>query len=228
MKHPIEAVLFDMDGTIIDNLPILTEGVRLAVKDRLGKEIEVSDILRQAGRSLPDFMSTLLPVSEIYHEDLLQKIREDFEGYYKLNVSEAQTFKGIEACLSELSDGYCLGVVSSRLSGVQADLARLGIGQYFDVAITRQDTEYHKPSPAPLLLASNRLGISPESCVYVGDAVADVQAAKAAGMVSVAAAYGASAINELAAEQPDASASSSYELSSIINKIAAVRRGELS
>ncbi len=73
-----------------------------------------------------------------------------------------------------------------------------------DVVAGLEDTERHKPDPAPLLHGAAGLGVDPATCVYVGDAVVDVEAARAAGMGAVAVTWGAGEAGALAASGPDA------------------------
>ena len=94
--------------------------------------------------------------------------------------------ENIEEIIKKLSEKYVLAVVTSRTKeNVFKSPQMKKIESYFKLAITYQDTENHKPHPEPLLLATEKLALLPEECVYVGDAESDVVAAKAAGMKSV-------------------------------------------
>ena len=74
---------------------------------------------------------------------------------------------------------------------------------YLHVLVTLEDTEEHKPDPAPLLLAVERMGCTPAEAVYVGDAVVDVQAARRAGMAAVGVTWAAGARSDVVAARPD-------------------------
>ena len=100
--------------------------------------------------------------------------------------------------------GYRLGIVTSK-SRPQAELAfRLcALEPLVDVTICAEDTTHLKPAPDPLLLAAARLDVAPARCLYVGDTIHDLGAARAAGMASAAAPWGAGAHEALAALAPD-------------------------
>jgi pyrophosphatase PpaX len=74
------------------------------------------------------------------------------------------------------------------------------------------DTDAHKPDPAPLVLAADRLGHQPGECAYIGDAVVDVLAAQAAGMDPIAVTWGAGVLDELSAAGPSVLAATAVEL----------------
>jgi pyrophosphatase PpaX len=104
------------------------------------------------------------------------------------------------------ADGVRLGVVTAKLRAT-AELAfrRLEVGHLFEVLVGGDETEGHKPSPDPLLLAARRMGVDPIDCAYVGDSPFDIRAAKAAHMYAVAVTWGRIHEREtLAAEQPAA------------------------
>ena len=90
----------------------------------------------------------------------------------------------------------------------------LGISQHVDVLVAMEDTDRHKPDPTPLLLALQRMGRSSNAAVYVGDAVVDVLAGKAAGMDTLAVTWGAGLPEALHAVRPTAVASTAGELRS--------------
>ena len=100
--------------------------------------------------------------------------------------------------------GVRLGAATSKRRGSAAEALRLaGLDTYLDVLVTLEDTDEHKPDPAPLLLAVERLGGSPAESTYVGDAVVDVQAARRAGMGAVGVTWGAGTWADVVAAEPD-------------------------
>jgi pyrophosphatase PpaX len=122
---------------------------------------------------------------------------------------------GMEDVLARLKEeGRRLGIVTAkRRVTVDLAFAKLPIGHFFDVVVGGDETERHKPDPAPLLLAAERLGVDPDDCVYVGDSPFDIRSAKAAGMHAVAVTWGR--IHDrarLAPEQPDAIVDTAEEL----------------
>jgi pyrophosphatase PpaX len=105
---------------------------------------------------------------------------------------ELEACEGMEDVIVRLhEDGVRLGVVTAkRRSTVDLAFARLRVGHLFETVVGGDETEQHKPEPAPLLLAAERLGVDPMDCAYVGDSPFDIRAAKAAHMYSVAVTWG--------------------------------------
>ena len=106
-----------------------------------------------------------------------------------------------------------VGVVTSkrRQTALMA-LRGVGLEGRLPLLATLEDTQRHKPLPDPLLHAVAVLGVEPPSCVYVGDAVVDVEAARAAGLGAIAVTWGAGLASDLDAAAPDALAHSVGEL----------------
>ena len=111
-------------------------------------------------------------------------------------------------------DGRRLGVVTAkRRATVELAFARVPLGHLFETVVGGDETELHKPDPAPLLLAAKRLRVSLGDCAYVGDSPFDMRAARAAGMHGVAVTWGR--IHDrsvLEREQPDAIVDTAEEL----------------
>jgi pyrophosphatase PpaX len=99
---------------------------------------------------------------------------------------------GMEDVLATLHErGHRLGIVTAkRRLTVDLAFARLPIEQFFETVVGGDETELHKPHPAPLLLALERLGAAPEDAVYIGDSPFDMQAAKAAGLYAIGVSWG--------------------------------------
>ena len=101
-------------------------------------------------------------------------------------------FDGIEHALTALKDeGRTLGLVTAKRRGtVDLAFARLPIEHFFDVVVAGNETERHKPDPAPLLLALERVEADAADAAYVGDSPYDMQAARSAGMYAVGVTWG--------------------------------------
>ncbi len=113
--------------------------------------------------------------------------------YRKAHNEMLRPIEGISGLLERLADaGVRIGVVSSKKTDyIDLGLDRLGVGSWVDVLVGADDTERHKPGPEPLLYAAGLLDAKPSRCVYVGDAVTDVVAGRAAGMATIAVTWGA-------------------------------------
>ena len=126
-----------------------------------------------------------------------QRAAELVESYLAWNVEHLdeliQEYPGVAELLVDLgASGATIGVVTSKRHPAAAStLEAAGLALLLPVLVAMEDTAHHKPHPEPLLLALERLGVGADQCVYIGDAVVDVQAARAAGMAAIAVTWGA-------------------------------------
>jgi len=207
VRYPV--VLFDLDGTLIDSGPIILASMRHATRTVLAREFSDEELLAHVGGAGLDDQMRALDAARV--DELVRLYREHNEPLH----ADLGWCSGMQPVLDRLADeARTLGLVTAkRRATVDLAFAALPLEHYFDVVVCSGDTERHKPSPEPLLSAAERLGVEPRECVYVGDAPFDVQAAKAAGMGSVAVTWGRIHTRErLEAEEPDAIVDSPEEL----------------
>jgi pyrophosphatase PpaX len=196
--HPV--ALLDLDGTVIDSVRLIRESHRHATRTVLGVDWEDEVLVRHVGRPLLEQMEVFSP----------ERARELYDVYREWNHANTaallQPYPGIEPLLAELRDaGVRLGVVTSKSrDAVDLAFAVLPLDGYFDVVITSDDSERHKPDPDPLLVALDRMGGAVEDAVYVGDAPYDIRAGHAAGMATIAVTWGFFGRHDLASEAPGA------------------------
>jgi len=184
MRHP--TVLFDLDGTLVDSGAMILASYRHATRTVLAREIP-DDVLSGfiGGGSIREHMRSL----DVERADELVAVyREHNEPLH----DELEAFPGVESLLERLSaEGRKLGIVTAkRRRTVELAFAVLPIERYFGVVVTTESTERHKPHPDPVLFALDALGSDPEDAAFVGDSPFDVQAGKAAGVFTVAVAWG--------------------------------------
>jgi pyrophosphatase PpaX len=205
-----QTVLFDLDGTLVDSGAIILASFRHATRTVLRREIPDHELLAAVGGpGLREQMEALDP----------ERAEELIEVYSVHNVGlhdDLQPCAGILDALERLRDeGRRLGVVTAKRRATLALAFEVlpELERFFEVGIGAEDTERHKPHPEPLLAALDRLGASASGAVYVGDSPFDVQAAKAAGMASLAVTWGRIHSRErLEREEPNAIAESVEEL----------------
>jgi pyrophosphatase PpaX len=133
-------------------------------------------------------------------------MREVYRAYQKETHDTMVTpVPGAREALERLrSAGMSLGVVTSKSLPVALEgLNLFDLASFFATLVTYEDTTRHKPNPDPLFVAAERMGLEPGEMIYVGDAVVDVQAGKAAGMRTAAVIWGAGQVDALRAAQPD-------------------------
>jgi pyrophosphatase PpaX len=206
VRFPV--VLFDLDGTLIDSGPMILASFRHATRSVLGREIPDRELVASTGGSTLEVqMSAFDP----------HRVDELVAAYRAHNIPLHERLEcciGVQDVLEVLeAQGRRLGVVTAkRRRTAELAFTRLGIGRHFDVVVTCDDTDAHKPDPEPLLLALERLGARPEEAAYVGDAPFDVSAARAAGVFAIAVRWGGMHI----VDDADAFADSAEELLDVL------------
>ena len=181
-----KTVVFDLDGTLCDTVALILASFRHAHSTVLGAELDDAESRTWIGRTLADIYAATPE-----HAEALSRAYVDFN---LANLEQLQTdVAGIDALLDALGDaGVTVGVATSkRRPAAERSLAASGITDKVQLVSTLEDVTEHKPNPAPLLHALTQLGADASEAVYVGDAIYDVQAAKAAGMDQIAVTWGA-------------------------------------
>lgn len=184
LRH--RAVLFDLDGTLIDTRELILASFRHALRTVLGRTLP--DEVFLAGQGIPLF-------TQMCRFDA-ERAEELTRVYTEFNLREhdrlAREFPGVRQLLADLHGaGALLAVVTSkRRQGAEMGLVRFGIAPYLATAVFMEDTSEHKPSPAPVQEALRRLGCRPAQAVMVGDSPFDMESARAAGVEPVGVAWG--------------------------------------
>jgi N-acetyl-D-muramate 6-phosphate phosphatase len=191
-KIPTRAVLFDLDGTLIDSAPDLA-GAANEMRIARGMPALSSQELRpMVGAGARGMLAVALQVTPADAE--FATLREEFFQRYEARLTcETKLFDEMPAVLDALRvHNVPWGIVTNKAQRFTEPLVR-ALHLHLNsaaVVISGDTTPHSKPHPAPLLEASRRMNISPGDCVYVGDDLRDVQAGRSAGMHTVAAAWG--------------------------------------
>jgi phosphoglycolate phosphatase len=215
------AVLFDLDGTLADTAADLAAAVNKMRRVR-GLDLVALDKLRplaSAGaRGLIGGAFGKTPDDAGF-----TALREEFLANYAADICiETTLFPGIPEVLDELaSRGVPWGIVTNKAQRLTTPLAdQLGLTSIAGCIVCGDTTPHAKPHPAPLLHAAELLAMAPAQLVYVGDDLRDVQAGRAAGMLTVAAAYGYCGNDLPAIEwQADYVVNSTEELTALLREI---------
>ena len=202
------AVLFDLDGTLIDTTELILASCRHTFDRHLRGGCPPREaLIATFGRSLPEtLVETALAEGvrdpHAFAAEMLATYRAHNDEHHDTLI---RPFEGVEPMLHALrASGLRLGVVTSkRERSARRGMARYRLADFFDVGIFHDDTESHKPDPAPLLEAARRLDVAPADTVYIGDSVHDIAAGRAAGMRTIAAAWGPFPRADLEAAGPD-------------------------
>ena len=186
-----DAVLFDLDGTLVDTAPDMVDASLVAVQADEGHEPISYELARSyVSHGAVGLVGLAFPNVDA---DTHERLRLRFLDVYEQAVCVRSTlFGGLETLLDQLdAGGVPWGVVTNKPMRMTDPLmTALGIDVRAACAISGDTIPERKPDPAPLLLASEQTGVAPSRSVYIGDAARDIQAGRAAGMHTVAAAYG--------------------------------------
>ena len=197
MKFPmkpfqnIEAVLFDLDGTLIDSAPDLGSAADKLRTDRGQTSLPLENYRPMAGAGARGMLGVALGLSP-EHPDFPLLREEFFVNYENCLTERTYAFAGVEELIEQLLQRKMLwGVVSNKSKRFTDPLTHSMPLFATARAIVSGDTTAHaKPHPEPLFEAARRLGLAPERCLYVGDDERDIVAGLAAGMGTVAVSYG--------------------------------------
>ncbi|MCE5180278.1 MAG: HAD-IA family hydrolase [Betaproteobacteria bacterium] len=187
----MKAVLFDLDGTLADTAPDLGHALNLQ-RERHGLPSLAQEIIRPYAShgtvGLFDIGFGLTP-----QDARFAPMREEYLALYTANLCLHTTlFPGMAELLDELEDkGIAWGVVTNKPARFTNPLMeQLGLINRAASIISGDTCPHPKPHPEPLLAAAREIGVAPQSCLYIGDAERDIEAAHAADMPAILAAYG--------------------------------------
>ena len=193
------ALLFDLDGTLVDSVPLIVESSRLTALE-LGISVTEREIINMIGLPLVQAGDLLLGEGsgELYYRTYQKHFASLYESYFNL-------FSGVWEMLTECR---CLGakmaIVTSKSDlGANITLDRLNLRGFFDVIVTCNSGCGHKPQPEPALFAMERLNATPKDSVFIGDSMYDMQCGRAAETATCAVSWGSGTEEELLAEKPD-------------------------
>jgi N-acetyl-D-muramate 6-phosphate phosphatase len=187
----IAAVLFDLDGTLVDSAPDLAAAANAMRAVRGLAPLPYEALRPMAGSGARGMLARAFERTPA-DADYLALRDEFYDCYEPRMLDTAAVFAGIEALLGQLERlGLSWGIVTNKAERFAGPMVReLSALRAASTLVCGDTTPHTKPHPAPLLEASRRLGVDPARCVYVGDDRRDIDAGHAAGMATVAASWG--------------------------------------
>lgn len=182
VNRKITTVLFDFDGTLMNTNDLIIDSWRHTYRVLEDKDIDEYEIIRTFGEPLIKSMEKAFP--NIPLDDCVNIYR----SYHRNSFGDRITlFPGIKEMLGQLKDlGYKLAIVTSRAELTTNEaLEKYEIQDYFDVVVTCDDTDKHKPDPEPVFIALKKLNSNADESLMIGDSMYDISCAKNAGVLSV-------------------------------------------
>ena len=186
-KRKIKAVLFDLDGTLLDTLPDLHAATNAMLLDMGQPELPLESVRSYVGRGIPNLikraMADSLHVSEDGAPASPEAIASFRRHYARENGRQVSVYPGVVKGLERLKAlGLPLGIVTNKADAfIRPLLEQTGIADYFDVLVGGDLLPKVKPDPSPVVWACGRLGFLPQEVLFIGDSVNDFLSARAAG-----------------------------------------------
>jgi mannitol-1-/sugar-/sorbitol-6-/2-deoxyglucose-6-phosphatase len=186
MPRPIEAVVFDMDGVLIDSEPIWRR-VEKNVFGKVGVALSDDDLVETMGVRIAEVVGRWYERRPWEGPSPREVEKEIIEDVAETIASEGRLEEGVVEAIDYV-DGLGLRLAlasSSPMRLIEAVLSLDDLAKRFEVVLSAEEEELGKPDPAVYLSAARALGVAADRCLAIEDSVAGVAAAKAAGMVSV-------------------------------------------
>jgi len=191
MFNDIDAVLFDLDGTLIDSAPDLGAAADKMRTDRGMASLPLTDYRSMAGAGARGMLGVAFGLTP--EDAAFAALKEEFFVNYEACMTQrTYAFDGVADLIAKIDQaGLKWGVVTNKSARFTLPLTRqMPLFASARTIVSGDTTAHAKPHPAPLFEAARQLQVEPGRCVYVGDDERDIVAGRAAGMPTVAAAYG--------------------------------------
>jgi pyrophosphatase PpaX len=201
-QDSVRAVLFDLDGTLIDSERLILASYRHTMREHLGKVPPEETWKATIGQPLVVQMKMFA--------DREDQVTAMIETYVEHNLAHHDAyvlpFPGVRSVVEAVrGSGRFLGIVTSKKRrATHMGLSRCDLpAEWFEAIVTADDVERYKPEPEPVLEALGRLGISGDEAMFVGDSTHDMRSGRSAGVVTAAALWGPYSRAQLAPTEPD-------------------------
>ncbi len=199
MQRPVDAVLLDFDGTLVDTAPDFITALNRLLSEMGHRPVDFEDFRQLAGEGAKRLLIRALGARGVAAaEDAAAPwVMRLIEYYYEVQTVQAKPFPGVVPTLRAFRDqGLALAICTNKPdASTRHQLSYFGMTELFGAVVCGDTASAKKPDPAHLLEALAELGIEPERAVMVGDSAADVNAARAAGIAVVAVRYGYSPVS---------------------------------
>lgn len=221
-----EAVLFDLDGTLVDSAPDLTTAVNRMLADMGAAAITEARVREWIGNGARRLVARALAGRrdiEAEPPETEAAMARFFVHYHACLVDTTILYPGVSDALVALKAlGLPMGLVTNKPEAFTTPLVKaLGLDAFFPASVSGDTLAVKKPDPAPLRLAAEQLDVTPGQCLYVGDSRADLEAAEAAGMLMVRVPHGYPGGADAFADRPGLLTLTVPELAERLTQVAA-------
>jgi pyrophosphatase PpaX len=210
------AVLFDLDGTLIDSVPLIVESMQHAFEGRR-RAPTVEEWVARIGTPLEGMIREWAE-----DEADLAQLKERYKAHqWAHHDARVTAFPGVPELLDRLSAaGTAMAVVTSKLeASASRSLVHVGIARHFRAVVGLESTARHKPDPEPVLHALALLGAEAAAAAFVGDSPHDVRAGNGAGVPTVAALWGPFSRAALAEAGPTSFAEAVSDVLDVLDRL---------
>ncbi len=202
LKLKVKAIIFDLDGTLVDSRGAYREAAETAFA-ATGKKKASARIVTE----IPRRLEQSLPIDDLTGGADARKFQEIYlKAYYQATKQRTTPFPNVTCTLEKLSSKATLAVTTRRNipdTEVNKELSKFGLSKYIQKIVTSQGTLKPKPSPEALIKCAEHMNVKICDCAVVGDSTMDIRAGKNAGAYTVAVQTGIFSRKELAREKPD-------------------------
>jgi len=211
----LPAILFDLDGTLIDTIELILSSARHAFEEWPVRPTD-DEWVRGIGTPLVQQLRAYAANDDEVALLLARYRRYQNEHHDRLT----RCYDDVPDVIAALADrGHQMAVVTSKASPIaHQSLAFVGLDHFFPVVVGYDDTARHKPDPEPVRVALSRLGVSPDDAVFVGDSPHDILAGNGADVMTIAALWGPFDRETLADARPDHFIECMAELPGVLNR----------
>ncbi len=203
-RFPAKAILFDLDGTLIDSVPDLTAAVNFTLAQLGRPPKSPNQVAVHVGNGVRVLLERVIGNPEGTRETVLDKAQKFFEEYYREHcLDQTSVYPGVKETLAHFHSKPMAVVTNKPEEFSRKILEGLGLDSPFKVILGGDSLPVRKPRPEPLWEAARRLEVAPAEAIVVGDSAIDIQAGKAAGMMTCGVSYGLTKKENLELEKPD-------------------------
>jgi 2-phosphoglycolate phosphatase len=194
MRNKYKAVIFDLDGTLVDDYGTIQEALNYVMSNLGLCQQTVESVKKGVGLGLEDMLARFVPEQKV--EDAVLMYREK---YSKIIGKHTRTLPFVEQTLQQLKQlDIKIAVASNKAGDFSRQIVKiLSLHRYIDVVLCGDDIKSHKPDPKILFEIMNQLGVKKENTLYVGDMTVDVETGRNAGVETILVLTGSHRLDEL-------------------------------